>query len=228
MAEGFLGRWSQRKLAVREGKPVEDLVGRSAPAATKVTPVTPKEGLAPPDTHRQQPTADERKTDPSMPATEAPQPALPSMQDVAALNTESDFKPFIARAVAPEVRNAAMKKLFADPHFNVMDGLDIYIDDYSIPDPLPASMLRKMVSAQFLKLFDEEEPAHVARGADSPVGDAPGVAQAEPLAPCAPDTVDADCADPTTPHAAMPDIATTEPDRTNADATDPDKTDPSV
>jgi hypothetical protein len=39
--------------------------------------------------------------------------------------------------VAPEVKNAAFKKLFADPHFNVMDGLDIYIDDYSKPDPLP-------------------------------------------------------------------------------------------
>jgi hypothetical protein len=31
------------------------------------------------------------------------------------------------------VKNAAMKKLFADPHFNVMDRLDIYIDDYSSP-----------------------------------------------------------------------------------------------
>ena len=30
-----------------------------------------------------------------------------------------------------------MKKLFADPHYNVMDGLDVYIDDYSKPDPIP-------------------------------------------------------------------------------------------
>ena len=30
-----------------------------------------------------------------------------------------------------------MKKLFSDPHFNVMDGLDTYIDDYGKPDPLP-------------------------------------------------------------------------------------------
>jgi hypothetical protein len=33
------------------------------------------------------------------------------------------------------VRNAALKKLFTDPHFNVMDGLDVYIDDYGKPDP---------------------------------------------------------------------------------------------
>jgi hypothetical protein len=59
--------------------------------------------------------------------------------------------------VAPEVRNAAMKKLFADPHFNVMDGLDIYIGDYNKPDPIPPEMLRQLASAKFLKLFDDEE-----------------------------------------------------------------------
>jgi hypothetical protein len=92
------------------------------------------------------------------------------MQDVAALNAESDFKPFMARAVSPEVRNAAMKKLFADPHFNVMDGLDIYIDDYSIPDPLPAAMLRKMASAKFLNLFDDEESQPHAAVSDASAG----------------------------------------------------------
>ena len=56
-----------------------------------------------------------------------------------------------------DVRNAAMKKLFADPQFNVMDGLDIYIDDYSKSDPIPEAMLRAMTSSKFLKLFDDEE-----------------------------------------------------------------------
>jgi hypothetical protein len=65
----------------------------------------------------------------------------------------------MARGVSPEVRNAAMKKLFADPQFNVMDRLDTYIDDYSQPDPLPAAMLRQMASAQFLKLFDDDNEA---------------------------------------------------------------------
>jgi hypothetical protein len=76
---------------------------------------------------------------------------------VQALTTESDFKPFMARNVDPEVKNAAMKKLFEDPHYNVMDGLDTYIDDYSKPDPLPDSMLRQMASAKFLNLFEEDE-----------------------------------------------------------------------
>jgi hypothetical protein len=51
------------------------------------------------------------------------------------------------------VKNAALKKLFADPQFNVMDGLDTYIDDYGKPDPLPERMLRQMVQARFLGLF---------------------------------------------------------------------------
>jgi hypothetical protein len=46
-----------------------------------------------------------------------------------------------------------MKKLFSDPHFNVMDGLDIYIDDYSIAEPIPPSMLEKMYQSTALGLF---------------------------------------------------------------------------
>ena len=37
-----------------------------------------------------------------------------------------------------------------------MDGLDVYIDDYSKPDPIPDSMLRKLAHAKGL-LFDEKE-----------------------------------------------------------------------
>ncbi len=123
------------------------------------------------------------------------------MQDVAALQADSDFKPFVARAVAPEVRNAAMKKLFADPHFNVMDGLDIYIDDYSIADPLPASMLRKMASAKFLQLFDDDDE----RSAPQASGGAT-------------DTAGADVSD--RPSAAPTVIAQTEPQQTEPQQTD--------
>jgi hypothetical protein len=108
---------------------------------------------------------------------------------VQALTPESDFSRYTAPQVAPEVRNAAMKKLFADPHFNVMDGLDIYIDDYGKPDPLPASMLRSLASAEFLGLFREdpsarpkENPEGLATtlGDPSTQGDVQTVAQSGP------------------------------------------------
>jgi hypothetical protein len=74
--------------------------------------------------------------------------------------------------VAPEVRKAAMKKLWADPHFNVMDGLDTYIGDYNKPDPMPPEMLRQLASAKFLRLFEEEEEEEKPE-ADAVAGKAP-------------------------------------------------------
>jgi hypothetical protein len=100
-----------------------------------------------------------------------PAPPPPTLEDTQALTPASDFSRFVAKDVSPEVRNAAVKKLFADPHFNVMDGLDIYIDDYSQPSPLSAADMARMVSAQFLKLVDdpEEQARKKAAAAAGPV-----------------------------------------------------------
>jgi hypothetical protein len=134
MAEGFLGRWAQRKADARDGKPLTEPVQSPPPEHALV--IAAPNAVVPEDVPRQ-----------------------PTLEDAQALGFDSDFKPFIARSVDPEVRNTAMKKLFADPHFNVMDRLDIYIDDYSKSDPLPLSMLRQMASAKFLNLFEDEESA---------------------------------------------------------------------
>ncbi|MDP3702628.1 MAG: DUF3306 domain-containing protein [Hylemonella sp.] len=180
MADGFLGRWAQRKQAVREGKQLEE----PAPAA-----VEPGERLAsqPPGQGLRQ--AQPERTDiapQDAPVAEPP----PTLQDTQALTPQSDFKRYMAADVDPEVKNAAMKKLFTDPHFNVMDRLDTYIDDYSIPDPLPQSMLRQMASAKFLKLFDEEDEKDKQPGAGvtpSPASaaqtDNPATAAASPELP---------------------------------------------
>ena len=136
---GFLGRWARRKTEVLQGRPpqesaaVEKAALVAAPAAAPVAPVPVKTvpAIAPsPD---------------GQPA-EAPEKLL-SLDDVRLLTQDSDFTPYMARGVGPDVRNAAMKKLFTDPHYNVMDGLDIYIDDYSKSDPIPQAMLRQMVGA---------------------------------------------------------------------------------
>jgi hypothetical protein len=44
-----------------------------------------------------------------------------------------------------------------------MDGLDIYIDDYSKPDPLPPGMLERMVQSDMLNLFRKTEDASSAK-----------------------------------------------------------------
>jgi hypothetical protein len=84
---------------------------------------------------------------------------------VALLTGASDYSRFVQHQVSPEVRNAALKKLFAEPQFNVMDGLDIYVGDYSQPDPMPAGMLRQMVQSKMLGLFAEEDAADAAAAA---------------------------------------------------------------
>ena len=66
------------------------------------------------------------------------------------LGPDSDFRAFLNEEVSEAVRRQAMKTLFADPRFNVIDPLDIYIDDYSISDPIPAEMLATLNQAKFL------------------------------------------------------------------------------
>ena len=122
----------------------------------------------------------------------------PTLEDVQALTPESDFSRFAARDVAPEVKNAAMKKLFADPRYNVMDGMDVYIDDYSKPDPIAPAVLRQLASAKFLGLFDQEEreEAEAARRArdvaDNPTSAIRGTVRSRPCSstraarPCRP------------------------------------------
>eukprot|EP01034_Spumella_vulgaris_P015828 gene15828-20220_t len=64
-----------------------------------------------------------------------------------------------------------------------MDGLDIYIGDYTQPDPLPEGMLRKMASAHAMGFFDHEKKADAAP--DVPVNGAAveASADAEAIAP---------------------------------------------
>mgnify|MGYP001577037586 FL=1 len=84
---------------------------------------------------------------------------MPTLADVAVLRPGDNIARFVAQGVDESVKRAALKTLFADPHFNVMDGLDTYIDDYSKPDPIPPEILRKLRQSETLGLFDPFEEA---------------------------------------------------------------------
>jgi hypothetical protein len=141
--DNFLSRWSRRKVAVKQGVPVPPL-----PVEEPVRPEVSKgqQGASIPQPEREEAVV-----------VKGDAPSPPTLDDVAHLTKESDFSRFVAPDVDPGVKNAAMKKLFAtDPHFNVMDGLDTYIDDYNKYEPIPKSMLRQMVGARALGLLDDE------------------------------------------------------------------------
>ena len=74
--------------------------------------------------------------------------APPELPPVEKLTIDSDFSGFFHPKVDEDLRRSALRKLFSDPHFNVMDGLDVYIDDYSKTEPLPAAMLASLKQAQ--------------------------------------------------------------------------------
>jgi Protein of unknown function (DUF3306) len=152
---GFLSRWSQRKQAIKKGEVLAEPVVVAAPSS--IAESKQNTPLARTQTARDAPDSVASKP-PEKAATEAKeQPPAPTMKDVHALTPQSDFKPFMRADVAPEVKNAAMKQLFKDPHFNVMDMMDVYVDDYSKPDPMPPEMLRKLAVTQFLGFWKEEE-----------------------------------------------------------------------
>ncbi len=97
---------------------------------------------------------------PARPAVADAPPVLPPLES---LNKDSDFTGFLHPKVDEGLRRAALKKLFSDPHFNVMDGLDIYIDDYSKDDPIPEAMMKELRHAQDILRASRERREEEAR-----------------------------------------------------------------
>ena len=99
---------------------------------------------------------------PAQPAADEEPPELPPIEE---LTLDSDFSGFFHPKVDEDLRRSALRKLFSDPHFNVMDGLDTYIDDYSKTEPIPAAMLAGLKQAQriFAWAAETEEEAQVRR-----------------------------------------------------------------
>jgi len=103
---------------------------------------------------------------PSAPPAKAEEPPAP-LPKVEELTPESDFRPFMDARVDPGTRREALKKLFADPHFNVPDPFEAYSDDYTKGEPIPMEMLKTLNQARKL-LFDEPETKTAQAGADQP------------------------------------------------------------
>jgi hypothetical protein len=74
----------------------------------------------------------------------------PTLEDLEQITPQADFSPFMKEGVDETVKRSALRKLFSDPHFNIMDGLDVYIDDYTKPDPIPPEMMAMLNHAKDL------------------------------------------------------------------------------
>ena len=202
MADGFLGRWSRRKAGLEP----EGLDGAAPELKPKVTPT---------------PAPHDKKTieSASTPAEEETLP--PTLEDAESIDRFApDFSAFMKPNVDPAVQQAAMKKLFSDPHFNIMDRLDIYIDDYSIPDPIPMEMLKRMVQSESLGLFRAFEDGPGAKVLAESEEEKAGESEPEVTAAAEPDPAEiteASAGDVTMPQDGVEvDVSNQAPDQTVA------------
>jgi hypothetical protein len=120
-AERFsLSRWSRRKLAAAAEAP--------APTPAPAPAVVPAPATAP--------------------GVPTPSATL-ELPPVESLTFDSDFTAFLQPGVDDKVKRAALKQLFRDPRFNIMDGLDTYIDDYTKADPIPPDIVADLLQRGF-------------------------------------------------------------------------------
>lgn len=85
---------------------------------------------------------------------ETPVPVLPPVEG---LTPDSDFAPFMHPKVADALRRVALKKLFADPHFNVPDLNEAYSGDWTGGDPISEELLKTLNQARTVLFREEEE-----------------------------------------------------------------------
>ena len=157
----FLSRWSRLKQRSRAaGSASDDGAAEPVTGDEVVARVPAAAGVA------AVPGAAPAANAPAPPGGEQADPAVPVRIDeplppLESLTADSDFRPFMRAGIDAATRNAALKRLFADPAFNVMDGLDVYIDDYGKTEPIPSALLRRLVQAQSPVLADAAaDPTH--------------------------------------------------------------------
>jgi len=173
-----LRRWSKRKLAAARNedspRPVDNPAGGDAVRDRDIgAPATPAEMLEPtpvaiavavdaaPDAGPRSPAAQSGAASANI--------GLPSLES---LTIDSDYSPFMQPGVDEDVKRSALRKLLRHPRFNVMDGLDVYIDDYSLPSPIEPALARTLMQARYI--FNPPQTrvnadGHVEDVADEPV-----------------------------------------------------------
>lgn len=184
-----LRRWSKRKLEAARNedspRPVDDRGDGEAVRARDIgAPATPVETLestpvaiavpaeaaaasSAPDAVPRSPAAQSGAASANV--------GLPSLES---LTIDSDYSPFMQPGVDEDVKRSALRKLLRHPRFNVMDGLDVYIDDYSLPSPIEPALVRTLMQARYI--FN---PPQTRVNADGHVEDVPDESVVAPLAP---------------------------------------------
>ena len=149
-----LRRWSQRKLEAARAE--AQTPAQVPPPPTDSTAVAQTSAGAAHD---------------ALKPTGVTSPANVELPPIESLTIDSDFAPFFKPQVDESIKRAALKQLFRDPRFNIMDGLDTYIDDYTQPDPIPSAMLEELMHRRVVFSLPAAETDPGKRVVDEPAGD---------------------------------------------------------
>ena len=153
--ENFASRWSRRKIEARrtEEKPAEP-----KPSSEPAVSAVPADAAAAP------------------PGAPAPRelPPLESLKGLA-----SEYTEFLKPGVDENLRRSALKKLFADPHFENFERFEAYCEDFTKGEPIPLAMLKTLQHAKGL-LFDDEKKEDAHAEAEKPAAEPPPQAAAKP------------------------------------------------
>jgi hypothetical protein len=153
--ENFASRWSRRKIEARKEKPAE-----ARPSSEPAVPAVPA-------------VADAAAAPPGAPAPRE-LPPLESLKGLA-----SEYTEFLKPGVDENLRRSALKKLFADPHFENFERFEAYCEDFTKGEPIPLAMLKTLEHAKGL-LFDDEKKEDAHAEAEKPAAEPPPQAAAKP------------------------------------------------
>jgi hypothetical protein len=173
VSDSFFSRWSRQKTLNRELDQARDAAVAKAPlpAEAEAVPV------------------------PKPPVEGAQAVDLPTQADAEALDVGADVSRFLQSGVTDAIKGAALKKLFADPAYNVISDMDDYVEDYSQMAKLSAVELRSLQQSKDLHLF-EDPPWKIEADARDAAAAAAAEKQATTDAVAETDTVAADNPDP--------------------------------
>ncbi len=166
--ENFVSRWSRRKIEARK---TEEKQAEPKPSSEPAPAAVASTG------------AGAAATDPSAPR------ELPPLESLKGL--ASEYTEFLKSGVDENLRRSALKKLFADPHFENFERFEAYCEDFTQGEPIPMAMLKTLEHAKGL-LFDDEEkkdphaaekPAAQSLPAAEEKGQGEAQAEASPAAP---------------------------------------------
>ena len=173
VSDSFFSRWSRQKTLNRELDQARDAAVAKAPlpAEAEAVPV------------------------PKPPVEGAQAVDLPTQADAEALDVGADVSRFLQSGVTDAIKGAALKKLFADPAYNVISDMDDYVEDYSQMAKLSAVELRSLQQSKDLHLF-EDPPWKIEADARDAAAAAAAEKQATTDAVAETDTVATDDPDP--------------------------------